>query len=101
MTAIGLPTRWHPSRTFAWGFVAQSLSSATSLSLTLMSGRLLGPGGLGVIFIGFSSYLVVLGLLRALVVDPMIASSVGAGCPGAGGSRSLRFHSCGVPCLYR
>ena len=79
MTSVGLPVQAHGSRTFAWGFVAQSLSSATSLSLTLMAGRLLGPAGLGVIFVGFSSYLVVLGLLRALVVDPMIAISSGQG----------------------
>ena len=91
MTAIGLPIRWHPSRTFAWGFVAQSLSSATSLSLTLMSGRLLGPAGLGVIFIGFSSYLVVLGLLRALVVDPMIASSSGQGARERAGVDRFAF----------
>ena len=79
MTTVGLSAQVRGSRTFAWGFVAQSLSSATSLSLTLMSGRLLGPTGLGVIFVGFSSYLVVLGLLRALVVDPMIAISSGQG----------------------
>ena len=62
-------------RTFVWGFIDQGASSAGNLLVSVVAGRLLGPSGLGIIFIGFSSYLVALGLLRAFVVDPLIAMS--------------------------
>lgn len=60
---------------FLWGFIDQSVSSAATLLLTIAAGRLLGPGGLGIIFVGFSSYLVLLGVSRAFIVDPLIAKS--------------------------
>lgn len=62
-------------RAFVWGFADQGVSSGSTLLFTVAAGRILGPAGLGVVFIGFSSYLVALGLLRAFVVDPLIASS--------------------------
>ncbi len=68
-------------RTFAWGFVDQALSSAASLVLTVTAGRLLGPAGLGIIFVGFASYLVALGMQRAFVIDPLIATSSTASAP--------------------
>lgn len=63
-----------PSR-FAWGFVSQGFSSATNFALTLIGGRVLGPSGLGVVAIAFSSYLLVLSSQRALVTDPLVTRS--------------------------
>ncbi len=40
---------------------------------------MLGADGLGIVFVGFASYLVALGLQRALVVDPLIARSSAEG----------------------
>ena len=59
----------------AWGFVDQALSSATNFGLSLLAGRLLGPSGLGHVFLGFSAYLVAMGLLRGLLIEPLIAVS--------------------------
>ncbi len=61
------------ARGFAWGFVAQGFASATNFGLSVLAGRLLGPGGLGVVFIGFSAYQLVLGLQRATVTQPLVA----------------------------
>ena len=55
-----------------WGFVSQGASSATNLLLSIASARLLGPSGLGVVFIGFAFYLGALGLQRALVTEPLV-----------------------------
>lgn len=76
-TTAGLqrPLRTMRSRHFAWGFVDQGFSSATNFGLSLVAGRLLGPAGLGAVFVGFSSYLVALGLQRALLTEPLVASS--------------------------
>jgi len=60
---------------FAWGFVAQIFSSATNFGLTLLAGRLLGPGGLGIVVLGFGAYQLVAGLQRALVTQPIIADA--------------------------
>jgi len=75
-------------RRFAWGFVSQGFSSATNFALTLIGGRVLGPSGLGVVAIAFSSYLVVLSSQRALVTDPLVASS--AALPAAERERATR-----------
>ncbi|MGH9197531.1 MAG: hypothetical protein ACRD1T_17535, partial [Acidimicrobiia bacterium] len=56
---------------FSWGIVDQVFSSATNLTLTLVAARVLGPAGLGRIFIGFSAYLAMLGLQRALLAEPL------------------------------
>jgi O-antigen/teichoic acid export membrane protein len=74
---------WRPSRgrgnrnrrAFGWGFVSQAFSSATNLGFSLLAGRLLGPSGLGVLFIGFSGYFVVLAFQRASVTQPLIVGS--------------------------
>ena len=63
------------SRGFTWGFVSQALSSATSLGLSVIAARALGPSGLGVVAISFGSYLAVLGLQRALITEPLVAMS--------------------------
>ena len=75
----------------AWGFVDQVFSSLTNFGLFLVAGRLLGPAGLGVVFVGFSSYLVALGFQRALVTDPLVASSA-----GRGPVTRLRMTRCGL-----
>ena len=62
-------------RTVGWGFVDQGFSSATNLGLSLAAGRLLGPAGLGTVFLGFSIYLIVLNLLRTLVYQPLVAAT--------------------------
>lgn len=53
----------------------QGLSSATNLGLSLLAGRALGPDGLGVVFLGFSVYLLCLGLARSLITEPLITTS--------------------------
>jgi O-antigen/teichoic acid export membrane protein len=62
--------RW----SFAFGLLDQSLSSATNLGLTLLAGRLLGPSGLGTVFVAFSFYIVALGVQRALLTTPLVAA---------------------------
>jgi O-antigen/teichoic acid export membrane protein len=62
---------------FAWGTLDQVLSSGTNLVLSVAAGRVLGPSGLGVVFIGFSAYLVALGFERALVLNPLVVSDPG------------------------
>jgi O-antigen/teichoic acid export membrane protein len=65
----------HNRRGFGWGLVAQVFSSATNFGFALLAGRLLGPGGLGLLFIGFSGYFLVLALQRATVTQPLIVHS--------------------------
>ena len=60
-------------RAIGWGFVDQSFSSATNLGLSLVAGRLLGPAGLGRVFLGFSIYLIVLNLQRRLLTEPLLS----------------------------
>ena len=57
---------------FAWGFVSQVCSSVTTFGLTLCAGRLLGPGGLGVIVVGYAAYQLLIGLQRAVVTQPIV-----------------------------
>src|ERR687897_566004 len=63
------------ARNFVWGFVGQGCSSATNFGLSVMAGQLLGPRGLGIVFIGFVAYQLVLGLQRAVVTQPLIAQT--------------------------
>ena len=63
------------ARPFTWGFVSQGFSSATSLGLSVLAARGLGSGGLGVVAIAFITYVMVLGLGRALVTQPMVTVS--------------------------
>lgn len=72
--AADLPPERH-RRSIAWGFVDQGFSSATNFGLSLLAGRLLGPPGLGKVFIGFSAYLLTLGLVRRLLTEPLVAAS--------------------------
>jgi O-antigen/teichoic acid export membrane protein len=57
--------------TITWGFVDQALSSITNFGLSLLAGRLLGPEGLGTVFLAFSIYLLFLMLQRALVTETL------------------------------
>jgi FkbM family methyltransferase len=70
-----LGRRGSGSRSFAWAAASQGASSATNLALTLLAGRVLGPSGLGSIFVGFACYLLALGFQRALITDPLVTSS--------------------------
>jgi O-antigen/teichoic acid export membrane protein len=59
----------------SWGVIDQTFSSATNLGLAVIAGRIAGPSGLGVVYLGFSAYLVLLTMQRALVTDPLIVGS--------------------------
>jgi O-antigen/teichoic acid export membrane protein len=59
----------------SWGLFDQGFSSATNLGLAVLAGRLTGPGGLGVVYLGFSAYLAAISLQRALVTDPLVVYS--------------------------
>jgi O-antigen/teichoic acid export membrane protein len=60
---------------FGYGLVSQACSSAANLLLAIVAGQVLGPSGLGTIFVGFAAYLVLLGFERALVGEPLIAAT--------------------------
>jgi O-antigen/teichoic acid export membrane protein len=78
VTALGALRRLDArtgARRFGWGFADQGLSSATSLVLTLLAARAVGPHGLGVVTIGWTGYLVVVGLHRAALTRPLVAVS--------------------------
>jgi O-antigen/teichoic acid export membrane protein len=60
---------------YVWGFADQALVSGTNLGLSLLAGRVLGPAGLGVVFLGFTGYALGLSFQRALVTTPLVASS--------------------------
>jgi O-antigen/teichoic acid export membrane protein len=66
-------------RSIALGFVDQTFSSATNFGLSVIAGRLLGPAGLGVVFMAFTIYIVALGLQRRLLSEPLLAGTAGAG----------------------
>jgi O-antigen/teichoic acid export membrane protein len=70
-----IATPFARGRPYIWGFVDQAFSSATNFGLTLLAGRVLGPGGLGVVAIAFAAYLLILAFQRALLTDPLVSSS--------------------------
>jgi O-antigen/teichoic acid export membrane protein len=61
-----------------YGLVAQACSSATNFGLVVVAGHVLGPSGVGTLFVGFTGYLVLLGLERGLVAEPLVVVSSGA-----------------------
>jgi O-antigen/teichoic acid export membrane protein len=71
-------TRARSSLPFGFGFVDQGLSSATTFLWTVAAARILGPGGLGVVILGWTAYLGVLGLQRALVTRTLVTVSATA-----------------------
>lgn len=66
-------------RQFLWGLCDQGLSSATTVALTVVSARLLGPAGLGAVAIGYAVLLVPVGLQRALVIEPYLTRAASRG----------------------
>ena len=58
-----------------WGLVDQGCSSAANFGLTVVAARMLGPVGLGEVFVGFTVYLLALSLQRALISDPLVVVS--------------------------
>lgn len=58
-----------------YGVLAQSFSSATNFGLIVLAGHALGPRGVGMLFVGFPAYLVILGFQRSLVTEPLIVQS--------------------------
>lgn len=61
-----------------WGFADQTFSSATNFALAVIAGRALGPSGLGTVTIGFSVYLIALGLQRRLLTEPLLVGAADA-----------------------
>src|SRR5260221_14679753 len=57
-----------------WGVADQAASSATNFGLSVLAGRLLGSAGLGVVFLGFSMYLLALNAVRGLVMEPFVVA---------------------------
>ena len=72
-------SRFARSRAYVWGFVDQAFSSATNFGLTVLAGRALGPGGLGVVVIAFAIYVLIVAFQRALLTDPLVSSSAALG----------------------
>ena len=60
---------------FGYGFIAQACSSATNFGLVVIAGRVLGPSGVGTMFVGFAAYLVLLGFERSLLTVPLISQT--------------------------
>jgi O-antigen/teichoic acid export membrane protein len=60
-------------RPFGYGFAAQLCSAATNFALVVVAAHVLGPGGLGTLLIGFATYVLALGFLRALISEPLMA----------------------------
>jgi O-antigen/teichoic acid export membrane protein len=80
--------QWLP---FGWGLVDQGLSSATTFLLTVAGARAVGPRGLGVVVVGWTAYLAVLGLQRALVTRTFVAVSATASGPEQRASAERAF----------
>src|SRR3954471_12956101 len=58
-----------------WGIVDQGASSLTNFGLSVLAGRLLGSEGLGVVFLGFSMYLLALSAVRGLIMEPFVVAT--------------------------
>jgi O-antigen/teichoic acid export membrane protein len=58
-----------------WGLVDQGFSSATNFGLSVLAGRLLGPSGLGNVFLAFVAYTLVLEFQHSLLQEPYVVAS--------------------------
>jgi O-antigen/teichoic acid export membrane protein len=58
-----------------WGVADQAASSFTNFGLSVLAGRLLGSAGLGVVFLGFSMYLLALSAVRGLIMEPFVVAT--------------------------
>ena len=63
------------ARSARYGVVAQACSSATNFGLVVIAGHILGPEGVGTLFVGFAAYLVLLGFQRSLITTPLVVGS--------------------------
>jgi O-antigen/teichoic acid export membrane protein len=57
-----------------WGALDQAVSSLTNFALLAIVGRSLGAASLGIVTVGFSSYVLILVLHRSLVCEPLVAA---------------------------
>src|SRR6266571_8752896 len=60
---------------WGWGCIDQGFSSVSNFGLTILAARLLGPKGLGVVAIGFATYLFALSFQQALISQPLVITS--------------------------
>jgi O-antigen/teichoic acid export membrane protein len=58
-----------------WGVADQGASSFTNFGLSVLAGRVLGTDGLGVVFLGFSMYLLALSAVRGLIMEPFVVAT--------------------------
>ena len=72
---------WRATGSVGYGFVAQGCSAATNFALTIIAARVFGPSGLGTIAVGFAAYLLLLGLQRGLVTNPLISRTAALSPP--------------------
>jgi O-antigen/teichoic acid export membrane protein len=63
---------------FGFGFASQTCSAATNFGLVVLAAHVIGPSGVGIVTVGFAAYLVVLGLVRGLVSNPLVARTAAA-----------------------
>jgi O-antigen/teichoic acid export membrane protein len=63
-------------RIMGWGVADQIFSSGTNFGLIVLAAHRLGPGGLGLTTLGFSTYVIWLALQRSLVTEPLVVLSV-------------------------
>jgi O-antigen/teichoic acid export membrane protein len=66
-----------------WGLVDQGFSSMTNLGLSVLAGRLLGPGGLGSVFLAFTVYTLLLEFQHSLLQEPYVVAEAVVGSPVA------------------
>jgi O-antigen/teichoic acid export membrane protein len=57
------------------GVADQAISSATNLALVIVAARRLGPGGLGVVAVGFAAAVLFVVVQRSLITDPLVVTS--------------------------
>ena len=77
----GARSRGRLSADFAWSFVIQVCSSGANFGVTVLAARVLGPSGVGLIYVGFVAYQLILGLQRAVVTQPLVADASARGGP--------------------
>jgi len=67
-----------PSGRYSWSLVDQVLSSGTNFAVAVVLARVLGPEGLGSFTIAFATWIVILGLVRAAVIQPFVVGAATA-----------------------
>lgn len=72
---LSIRSRARRARRLTWAIADQSVLSALTLLLTIVGARTLGASGLGVLSLGLTSFFIVLGLNRALIVDPLTVTT--------------------------